>query len=122
MDDMATKIVKEYEKLMGNTVKEWPTPGYPSMKLTKPEDDSEIVDEKNYRSMVGKSMYFVNKVCPVCLSITKELAKFFACPTKMHWRIYQRKYRQGSAIEETEGIENCCLHGFRLCKCSGMEE
>ena len=45
---MATKIVKDYEKLMGNTVKEWSTPGYPSLKLKKPSDDSEIVDDKNY--------------------------------------------------------------------------
>ena len=27
IDDMAIKIVKEYEKLMGNTLKEWSTPG-----------------------------------------------------------------------------------------------
>ena len=90
MDDMAIKIVKEYEKLMGNTVKEWATPGYPSFKLMKPTNESEIVDEKNYRSMVGKVMYYVNKVCPVCLSITRELAKYFACPTKTHWKALTR--------------------------------
>ena len=90
MDDMATKIVKEYEKLIGGTIKEWATPGYPSIKLSKPETESEIVDEKNYRSMVGKVMYFVNKVCPVCLSVTRELAKYFACPTQVHWKVLTR--------------------------------
>ena len=90
MDDMATKIVKEYEMLMGNVVKVWNTPGYPSLKLSKPKDDEEIVDEKNYRSMVGKIMYFVNKVCPVCLSVTRELAKYFACPTQHHWKALTR--------------------------------
>ena len=35
-------------------------------------------------------MYFVNKVCPVCLSITRELAKYFACPTKDHWKALLR--------------------------------
>ena len=90
MDDMATKIVKEYEKLMGNSVKVWNTPGYTSLKLAKPKEGEEIVDEKNYRSMVGKVMYFVNKVCPVCLSITRELAKYFACPTQDHWKALTR--------------------------------
>lgn len=90
MDDMATKIVKEYEKLLGNSVKVWNTPGYPSLKLAKPKEGEEIVDEKNYRSMVGKVMYFVNKVCPVCLSITRELAKCFACPTQNHWKALTR--------------------------------
>ena len=37
MDDMARKIVKEYEKLTNGTVKEWNSPGYPSIKLMKPE-------------------------------------------------------------------------------------
>ena len=90
MDDMATKIVKEYEKLTGGSVKEWKTPGFPSVKLSKPEDESEIINEKEYRSMVGKVMYYVNKVCPVCLSITRELAKYFACPTKLHWKALSR--------------------------------
>ena len=40
--------------------------------------------------MVEKIMYFVNKVCPVCLSITRELAKYFACPTKDHWKALLR--------------------------------
>jgi len=40
--------------------------------------------------MVGKVMYYVNKLCPVCLSITRELAKYFACPTKLHWKALSR--------------------------------
>ena len=42
MDDMARKIVKEYEKLTNGTVKEWNSPGYPSIKLTQPENDNFI--------------------------------------------------------------------------------
>ena len=123
MDDMATKIVKEYEKLMGNTVKEWATPGYPSMKLTKPTNESDIVDEKNYRSMVGKVMYYVNKVCPVCLSITRELAKYFACPTKTHWKALtrlvgyiKRNIGKGRLLKKTKRIENSGFYRFRLRK------
>ena len=84
MDDMATKIVKEYETMIGGTIKTWNTPGYPSIKLTKADDEAEIINVDEYRSMVGKVMYFVNKVCPVCLSITRELAKYFSCPTQKH--------------------------------------
>ena len=90
MDDIAIKIVKEYEKLIGGTIKEWSTPGYPSIKLTKTDKKSEIVNVEKYRSMVGKVMYFVNKVCPVCLSITRELAKYFSCPTQTHWKALTR--------------------------------
>ena len=86
MDDMAEKIVKEYEKLTGNILKIWKTPGYTSLKLRKPSDETEIIKEKEYRSMVGKVMYYVNKVCPLCLSITRELAKYFNCPTSEHWK------------------------------------
>ena len=87
---MAEKIVKEYEKLTGNILKTWKTPGYTSLKLRKPSDETEIIKENEYQSMVGKAMYYVNKVCPLCLSITRELAKYFNCPTSEHWKALTR--------------------------------
>ena len=38
MDNMARKIVKEYEKVTNGMVKEWNLPGYPSIKHMKPEN------------------------------------------------------------------------------------
>ena len=54
MDDMARKVVKEYEKLTNRIVKEWNLPGYPSIKLMKTENENEIYKQDKYRSMVGK--------------------------------------------------------------------
>ena len=42
MDDMVSKLVKEYEKLSNRTAKEWNSPGYPSIKRMKPENEDEI--------------------------------------------------------------------------------
>ena len=90
MDDMARKIVKEYEELTHGVVKEWTSPGYPSIKLTKSNSDDEMINEEGYRSMVGKVMYLVNKTHPVCLSPVRELAKHFSHPTKQHWKALTR--------------------------------
>ena len=90
MDDMARKIVKEYEELTNGTVKEWNSSGYPSMKLSKPENEKEIYNQDKYRSMVGKVMYLVNKLNPTCLNAVRELAKHFNNPTKQHWKALTR--------------------------------
>ena len=84
MDDMAEKIVKEYERLTNGTVKKWNSPGYSRIKLTKPENEDEIYKQEEYRSMVGKVMYLVNKSNPTCLNAVRELAKHFNNPTKQH--------------------------------------
>ena len=70
MDNMARKIVKEYEVLTHGTVKVWISPGYPSIKFMKTNPNKEITNKEGYRSMVGKVMYLVNKSLPVCLSPT----------------------------------------------------
>ena len=83
---MARKIVKEYEKLTNGTAKEWNSPGYPSIKLTRTENEDEIYKQEEYRSMVGKVIYLVNKSNPICLNAVQELAKHFNNPTKQHWK------------------------------------
>ena len=90
MDDMTRKIVKEYKKITNGTVKEWNSPGYPSITLTKPENEDEIYKQDKYRSMVGKVMYLVNKSNPTCLNIVRELAKHFNNPMKQHWKASTR--------------------------------
>ena len=46
MDDMARKIFKEYEELTHGTVKEWTSPGYPIITLTRENPNEEIIDEE----------------------------------------------------------------------------
>ena len=65
MDDIARKIVKEYEKMTNETMKEPNSPGYANMKILKSEiDDKKIYEQSKYRLMVGKVMYLVNKSDP----------------------------------------------------------
>ena len=68
MNDMARKIVKEYEELTHGAVKEWTSPGYPNIKLTKLNSEDKEINEEGYRSMVRKVTCLVNKTHPVCLS------------------------------------------------------
>ena len=77
MDDMSSKIVKEYEELTHRVVKEWASLDYPNIKLTESNTEGEAMNEEGYRLMVLKVMYLVNKMYPVCLSLVRELAKTF---------------------------------------------
>ena len=38
MDNMATKIIKEYETIINGTLKEWKLPGYANMKILKSDN------------------------------------------------------------------------------------
>ena len=87
MDDMARKIVKEYEELTHGAVKKWTSPDYPSVKLTKSNSEDEVINEEGYRLMVGN---LVNKTHLVCLIPIRELAKSFSHPTKQHWKAITR--------------------------------
>ena len=49
MDNVARKIVKENEERTHGVVKEWTSPGYPSIKLTKSNSEDELINEEGYR-------------------------------------------------------------------------
>ena len=68
MDNMARKIVKEYEELTHGAVKEWTSTVYPSIKLTRSNSEGEVINEEGYRLKVRKVMSLVNKTHPACLS------------------------------------------------------
>ena len=64
-------------------MKEWESPGY-LVKLTKSNVKDQVINEEEYRSIVGKVMYLVNKTHQVCLIPVLELAKHFSHPTEQH--------------------------------------
>ena len=43
--------------------------------------------QDEYRSMVGKVLYLVNKSNRTCLNPVRELAKHFNDPTNQHWKV-----------------------------------
>ena len=44
MDNIAKKIIKQYEELTHRAVKEWTSTGYPSIKLTKSNPEDEVIN------------------------------------------------------------------------------
>ena len=90
MDKMIKEIVEMYEKVTGKKVKDQNTPGYPNKCLTKLKDESQIFKVKEYRSLVGKILYYVNKMDVACSNAVRELAQHLDSPGEEHWKALSR--------------------------------
>ena len=64
MKDTAEAFVRKYEECTGKKAKLAATPGYPNQVLQK--NEGETVDIDNYRSLVGKLLFYIVKVGPDC--------------------------------------------------------
>ena len=104
--------------MTNGTLKEWKLPGYASMKILKSEiDDKEIYKQSEYRSMVGKVMYLVNKLDVICL---KRISAIFQESNKTTMesidevdRSHQIKHRKRSNSTKTKRIEIGSVHRLR---------
>ena len=90
MDSMLEDIVKTYEKIIGKPVKEQTSPGYPNQSLKKINKRSEVVREKEYRSLIGKILYYVNKMDLACSNAIRELTQHLDAPGEEHWKALGR--------------------------------
>ena len=54
------------------------TSGYPNQVLQK--NEGEIVDIENYRSLVGKLLFYIVKVEPDCANAGRDLARHMSYP------------------------------------------
>lgn len=88
MDKKVNATVDYYEKYIGKPVKEYSTPGVPNENLTKYDGDPIDIDE--YRSLVGKIMFFSTKVCPKIGAAIRALSAYMSCPGPDHWRAMGR--------------------------------
>lgn len=88
MKDMADEIIKLYEKVTNTIVKEAPTPGYPGKTTRK--NDGEIKDIDNYRSIVGKVLYYATKIAPEMANAVRDLATHMSNPGTEHWKALGR--------------------------------
>ena len=79
-----------YEGVTGKKVKEQQTPGYPNKCLTKLKDEAQIIKGKEYRSLVGKILYYVNKMDVACSNAVRELAQHLDSPGEEHWKALGR--------------------------------
>ena len=64
MNDKAEEIVRAFEKATGQTPRNQSTPGTPGQILTKNTGDP--VQHEEYRSILGKIMFYVTKISPEC--------------------------------------------------------
>ena len=88
MDDKANAIIKSYEKITGTTPKVQSTPGTPGQVLIKNSGEPYMRDE--YRSMIGKLMFYTAKIAPECALSVGQLARHMQNPGEHHWSALDR--------------------------------
>ena len=88
MKTKANAIVDSYKKYAQVEVKEYDTPGTPNENLIK--NDGDVVDLDEFRSLVGKLMFFTTKVCPKIGAATRALSSHMSNPGNQHWSAMKR--------------------------------
>ena len=84
----AEEIISYYEKVTGTKAKIAKTPGLQNFMLEKNEDEIYMLDE--YRSLVGKLLFYVVKIAPDCANAVRDLARHMANPGPLHWKAMER--------------------------------
>ena len=88
MQDKAEEIIRGYEKATGLTPRTQKTPGKPGEILEKHE--GEAVKHSEYRSILGKLMFYVTKISPECSFACGQLARQMHSPGEKHWEAMGR--------------------------------
>ena len=98
MDEIAKSFIEKYESCTGKTAKIAPTPAYPHKVLSK--NEGELIDIDNYRSLVGKLLFYIVKVGPECANAGRDLARHMSNPGEEHWKAMGRMagYLKGKAV------------------------
>jgi len=90
MQKMLKEIKEAYADATGRTPKPWATPAWPGESLTKATEEEDEVKSTQYRSIVGKLMYYMTKVAPDISNAVRELAGQMIKPTAEHWKALDR--------------------------------
>ena len=88
MDDKASEIIKSFEEATCTIAKTYKTPGKPKELLEKHE--GEPVMHSDYRSILGKLMFYVTKISPECSFSCGQLARQMHNPGPEHWEAMSR--------------------------------
>ena len=70
-----------------------------------------MIDE--YRSLVGKLLYYTVKIGLDCANATRDLARHMSNPGKAHWHAMERKvgYLKGKIFYELTVMCVCVFYG-----------
>jgi hypothetical protein len=90
MDAMAGEIINSFKECKGYAAKNADTPAFPGTALKKATEEDEIIMLDEYRSLVGKLLYFVTKLQPQMSNAVRELSSHMSKPTKAHWKAAER--------------------------------
>jgi hypothetical protein len=85
---MIEDIKQKYKEATGKEAKPAPTPGFPGQILTKNKGHTLKIDE--YRSIVGKIMYYTTKIAPELSNASRDLATHLSNPGIEHWKALER--------------------------------
>jgi len=88
MDKMIEDIRIKFKAAVGRDAKQASTPGFPGQMLTKNKGDVIMLDE--YRSLVGKIMYYATKIGPDICNAARDLATHLSSPSYEHWKALER--------------------------------
>ena len=90
MKDYIQDMIKFAEEMLGEKLKDFPTPTYGGTHL--PENKGEKVNESGYRTLVGKALYACIKVLPDCANAVRDLCSHLSNPGEQHWKALKRLF------------------------------
>jgi hypothetical protein len=88
MPQMIKEIKEKYEQATKHSAKAAQTPGMPGKVLLK--NEGETINLDDYRSIVGKIMYYTTKMGPELSNAARELASHLSNPGEEHWKALER--------------------------------
>jgi hypothetical protein len=85
MKKMRLDIIESFEKARPDIkLKKYSTPATPGTTLKK--NDGEIIQESDYRSVVGKALYLTTRVVQELCNACRELSTHLSSPSIDHWK------------------------------------
>jgi Reverse transcriptase (RNA-dependent DNA polymerase) len=88
MEDFVEVMLADYKTIFKKAPKPAMTPAFPGQVLCK--NDGNTILHKEYRSLVGKLLYFVKKIGPVCANACRELSQHLENPGTAQWNAVER--------------------------------
>ena len=112
MDDFVMGMANDYKTTFGQFPKAATSPALPGTNLRKNEGTP--LSHKEFRSIVGKLLYFVKKIGPVCANACRELSQHLENPGELHWKAVERLLGYICATKENRRLKLRAPNEFRV--------